>query len=138
MLSLFNVLAIPSSRRYTFLLLLIALLAGMLLDVKKNVKPLLIIILIATCIYFISTISDPRERRAEHISPNGSNTILIEYDYASRPSIYRKVNFLFMTPITFDFGAGYNETITHEIIWLSEDTFKLVDYTGSEWIVDIK
>jgi len=138
LLSTFNLLAIPSSRLFVLFLVIITIAAGMSLNFKKKGKFALIALIIVTCIYFISVMVDPRERRMEYQSPMGTNTIIIEYDHASRPFIYRKENFLFMTPIGFDFGPGYNETVSHEVIWLSENQIKLSDYYGDEWIVDLK
>lgn len=137
-LSTLNLLAISSSRLFVLFLAIITIAVGASLNFKKKGKFTLIALVIVTCIYFISVMVDPRERRVEYQSPMGTNTIIIEYDHASRPSIYRKENFLFMTPIGFDLGPGYNETVSHEVIWLSENKVKLTDYYGDEWIVDWK
>jgi len=138
-LSAFNLLAIPLSRLCVLCLAIITIATGTSINYKKKKSRVALIALITViCIYFISILVDPRERRLEYQSPMGTKTIIIEYDHASRPSIYRKENIMIMKPIGFDFGPGYNEVVSHEVIWLSENQMKLVDYYGDEWIVDLE
>lgn len=136
-LSAFGLLAIPSSRFYVLILAIITIALGASFDFRETAKTALFALVIVICLYFASVMLDPRERRLEYSSPTGSNTIIIEYDHASRPFIYRKENFLFMTPVPFDFGPGYNETVYHRVEWLSETKVKLTDNYGGEWVVDI-
>lgn len=136
-LSAFSLLAIPSSRFYVLILAIVTIALGASFDFRETAKAALAALLIVICIYFISLTLDPRERRQEYRSPAGENTIIIEYDHASRPFIYRRENALFMTPVPFDFGPGYNETVNHRVLWLSETQVELTDNDGGQWIVDI-
>ncbi len=129
-----NLIALPNSRLLPVVLAGITLVIYASNDFRRKTKFALLFMLPVLLIYAMSTFIDPRERRTEYRSPMGSNTIVVEYDHASRPFIYRKENFLFMTPI-YEMSVGYNATIHHEITWLSENTILMTDYLGGEWNV---
>lgn len=81
---------------------------------------------------------NPREGHFEAVSPSGERTLVVEYDYVSRPSLYLKQNRFFMKPLPLDFGPGYNETVIHRVVWLSESTLLLEDPYGEQWEVDLE
>lgn len=87
---------------------------------------------------FVFNLINLREGHVEYISPKGETTVVIEYDLASRPFLYRKHGSVFMTKIPFEFGSGYNETVKHEVVWLSENKIKLTDYHGNEWVINLE
>jgi hypothetical protein len=137
LLSILNRLAFPYSRLCSFIILVVTILLYMVFDFKRRKRCAYISVILICVVCLTSVVVDPRERRGEYQSPLGKTTLIIEYDHASRPSIYRKDNFIFKSPIPFQFGPGYNETVKHEIVWLNEQQIKLMDHYGDEWVIDL-
>lgn len=75
---------------------------------------------------FATELVFPRKRHTEFISPQGTNTVIIEYDHLSRPKIYRKVAGVFQvkTPTQVN-DSGYisllNEPRTYTVHWENEN-----------------
>lgn len=60
------------------------------------------------------------ERDEDFISPDGTNTVTVQYDFVSRPSVYYNGQKI------FDYGkSGFNEEAFFYVEWLSEDEFLL-------------
>lgn len=136
-----NRIAIPQFRATVYTIALLLILLRLLNKEHSGVKRIASTIALMVCVsfvYFISILIDPRESRFESVSPLKTNTIIVEYDFVSRPTLFRQTYGLFMQQIPFKFESGYNETVRHQIIWLTENQFKLTDYLGGEWIVDLK
>lgn len=56
-------------------------------------------------------------------SPEGTNTLVICYDYVSRPAIYKK-GWLWNEKIWDYPGRGFMETVYFQVEWLSEDKIR--------------
>ena len=74
-------------------------------------------------------------------SPQGTNTIIVQYDFVSRPTIYKKT-WLGKRKIWAYPGSGFMETVHFGVEWLSEDEIKvnyddLDDEYDEEFIVAI-
>jgi len=60
-------------------------------------------------------------RTDEYTSPDGKNTIVIEYDYVSRPSIQYEGDCIWEYP-----GKGFNEEVFFDVEWIDNDSLKLI------------
>ena len=60
-------------------------------------------------------------RREKHTSPNGENTIIVEYDAVSRPHVIFKGDVIWKYE-----GSGFNEEAYFDVKWINEDTVKLI------------
>lgn len=72
-------------------------------------------------------------------SPGKTNTIIVEYDFVSRPTVYRKKGIGKEEIWAYD-GGGFNETVHFDVEWLSEDQFKIsydVNNCDEEFVVTI-
>lgn len=59
-------------------------------------------------------------RQEEYSSPNGENTIIVEYDYVSRPRV------IYNGDVIWEYeGSGFNEEAFFQVEWIDEDTVKL-------------
>lgn len=103
----------------------------------KNLLFYALLIAVILMADFITVLLNPRERQTQYISPGGTNTIIMAYDFVSRPILYRKHNAMMMTSIPFSIGAGYTETVNHRVVWLSETKIQLEDDDGQTWIVEL-
>lgn len=56
-------------------------------------------------------------------SPNGTNTIIVKYDFVSRPTIYQK-GFLGNKKVWDYEGSGFMETVYFSVEWLSENQIR--------------
>lgn len=70
-------------------------------------------------------LTNPREFHEEYLSPNGLQTIIIEYDHESRPSVYRKINPLFMKKLKTPNFMRIIEVVKYDVKWLSNDEILL-------------
>lgn len=68
------------------------------------------------------------------VSPEKTNTIIVEYDFVSRPTVYKK-NLLGKEKIWEYEGTGFNETVRFDIEWISEDQFR-ISYCDSHGITE--
>lgn len=75
--------------------------------------------------YFAFSILDLRERRTEVISPQGTNTIILEYDLMSRPYVAQRKFGIFMKALPLERKSGYMQTKNADIVWLSETQFQV-------------
>ncbi len=79
-----------------------------------------IITLCMICIIALSLIACGN-RQEKYSSPNGENTIIVEYDYASRPSV------LYNGECIWEYlGSGFNEEVYFQVEWIDEDTVMLI------------
>ncbi len=79
--------------------------------------------------------------REVHISPQGTNTIIIEYDHVCRPYVYQKTWFGKREIWTYPRG-GFMETVSFGVEWLSENKFRMTynhwnDEFDEEYIITI-
>ncbi len=79
----------------------------------------------------------PRENHTEFPSPDQSQTIIIEYDYVSRPFLYRKINSFLMVELNTPPFIGAMETIEYTIQWLSDKEIVLSNSFGEQWNIEI-
>ena len=63
--------------------------------------------------------------RDVYTSPQGTNTIIIEYDHVCRPYVYQKTWYgkreIWIYP-----RSGFMETVSFGVEWLSEDKFRMI------------
>jgi hypothetical protein len=76
-----------------------------------------------------------------HVSPQGTNTIVVQYDLMSRPTVYKK-HWLWDKELWSYPGSGFMETVHFDVEWLSEDKIRLRyddknDKYDEEFIIDI-
>jgi len=68
--------------------------------------------------------------REVYISPQGTNTIIVEYDHVCRPYVYKKTWFgkkkIWVYP-----GGGFMETVSFCVEWLSESRMKMTYDDGN-------
>ena len=79
--------------------------------------------------------------REVYTSPQGTNTIIIEYDHVCRPYVYQKTWFGKREIWTYP-GGGFMETVSFSLEWLSEDKFRMTyddkdDEFDEEYIITI-
>ena len=79
--------------------------------------------------------------REVYTSPQGTNTIIIEYDHVCRPYVYQKTWFGKREIWTYP-GGGFMETVSFSVEWLSEDKFRMTyddkdDEFDEEYIITI-
>lgn len=99
--------------------------SSLLYGLKKVIVSALALVVIWV-VAFLAFLLQPRDRQQIIQSPQGSNTIVLEYDLVSRPKLYRKKDGLFLTPIPLKTSSGYNESVEATINWLSEEEFEVV------------
>ena len=65
-------------------------------------------------------------------SPGNTNTIVVKYDSASRPTVYKKK--LVGNEVIWEYdGTGFNEEVRFNVEWVSEDQF-VISYDDSHGI----
>ena len=79
--------------------------------------------------------------REVYTSPQGTNTIIIEYDHVCRPYVYQKTWFGKREIWTYP-NSGFMETVSFSVEWLSEDKFRMTyddkdDEFDEEYIITI-
>ena len=79
--------------------------------------------------------------REVFVSPQGTNTIIIEYDHVCRPYIYQKTWYGKREIWTYP-SAGFMETVSFSVEWLSESQFRMTyddknDEFDEEYIITI-
>ncbi|MBJ9135938.1 hypothetical protein [Citrobacter farmeri] len=79
---------------------------------------------IAILLYWLLLFFAPREFQREFASPSGEKHLVIEYDHASRPSLYSRHS-IFMIPIATPDLVGSTEIIVWRVEWLSDDEIRL-------------
>lgn len=57
-------------------------------------------------------------------SPQGTNTIIVQYDFMSRPTVYKK-RLLWDKELWAYPGSGFMETVHFNVEWLSEDKIRI-------------
>lgn len=62
----------------------------------------------------------------EYTSPQGTNTIIVQYDFMSRPTVYKK-QWLWDKQLWKYSGSGFMGTVHFGVEWLSEDIIR-IDY----------
>ena len=71
--------------------------------------------------FIACSLSACSDREEEYTSPGGENTITVEYDFASRPSVFNDGDCIWEYP-----GRGFNEEAFFHVEWIDEDTVKLI------------
>lgn len=79
--------------------------------------------------------------REVFVSPQGTNTVIIEYDHVCRPTVCQKTWYGKREIWTYP-GSGFMETVSFGVEWLSEDTFRMTyddknDAFDEEYIITI-
>lgn len=79
--------------------------------------------------------------REIYVSPQGTNTVIVEYDHVSRPYVYQKTWFGKRKIWTYPKG-GFMETVSFGVEWLSENQFSMTyddknDKFDEEYIITI-
>lgn len=74
-------------------------------------------------------------------SPRGTNTIIVQYDFMSRPTVYKK-RLLWDKELWEYPGSGFMETVHFNVEWLSEDKIRISyddknDEYDEEFIIEI-
>ena len=74
-------------------------------------------------------------------SPQGTNTIIVQYDFMSRPTVYKK-RLLWDKELWVYPGSGFMETVHFNVEWLSEDIIKISyddkdDEYDEEFVIEI-
>ena len=74
-------------------------------------------------------------------SPHGMNTIIVQYDFMSRPTVYKK-RLLWDKELWAYPGSGFMETVHFNVEWLSEDIIKINyddkdDEYDEEFVIEI-
>lgn len=60
----------------------------------------------------------------EYTSPQKTNTIIVQYDFMSRPTVYKK-HWLWDNELWSYPGSGFMETVHFGVEWLSEESFRI-------------
>ena len=79
--------------------------------------------------------------RVVYTSPQGTNTIIIEYDHVCRPYVYQKTWYGKREIWTYP-NSGFMETVSFGVEWLSEDEIRMTydnlnDEYDEEFIITI-
>ena len=79
--------------------------------------------LLSVCIIIIFALSVAAcsGRKEKYSSPNGENTITVEYDLVSRPHVIYNGKVIWKYE-----GNGFNEEAYFQVEWIDEDTVKLI------------
>lgn len=104
---------------------IVVLLSGLYFSYKQSGMRKFLIMSFVSCllalIVYISLLTFvPREFHSEYVSPLKTRTVILEYDHASRPSLYLKHGF-FMSKIPLPNFSGATEIISYSVEWISED-----------------
>lgn len=99
---------------------------------------LFIIFLYRSCNSFFGSSYD---REFTYTSPEGTNTIVVKYDFVSRPSVFKKGVSGDEKIWTYP-NNGFNETVSFHVEWLSENQIRLIyndkhDEFDEEYIITI-
>ncbi len=95
---------------------------------RKRIKYIIVLVMLflIICLYrscyhtFINT------EQFVYTSPQNTNTIIVQYDFLSRPSVYKKTWIGKQNIWTYP-GNGFMETVHFGVEWLSEYQVK-IDY----------
>ncbi len=71
--------------------------------------------------FLACSLSACSDRVEKYTSPGGENTITVEYDFVSRPSVFNNGDRIWEYP-----GSGFNEEVFFEVEWIDDDTLKLI------------
>lgn len=81
---------------------------------KSFILPLtFVVLLIAAC-------GSLSARTEKYTSPTGENTIVVEYDFVSRPTVYYDGEVIWKYS-----GAGFQEEVFFDVSWINEETILL-------------
>lgn len=93
---------------------------------RKQIKYIIIIIVIFFIIYLYQSFYHIFINSEQEIftSPQKTNTIIVQYDFVRRPSIYKKTWIGKQKIWTYP-GSGFMETVYFSVEWLSEDQIRV-------------
>ena len=97
---------------------------------KNVMKYISIIILFVSCLVLLTGCDDieyDTSRDKEIKSPSGEYTILLRYDYVSRPFLFKDGEMIFETN-----KPGFNENVFFEVEWVSENDLILYINSSKE------
>lgn len=108
-----------------------------------KMKKMIVVFIIVFCILSFMAVNNNKTGVEREIiaSPKGDTTIVVKYDFFSRPSIYKK-GIIFNKEIWRYKGSGFMETVHFGVEWLSEKQIKVTyddknDEYDEEFIVNI-
>lgn len=81
-----------------------------------------LVTLISFCFYGIL---NPRQQHEEYLSPNGTHTLIMEYDFMDHPIVYEKKNQWMMKKVYGSRASNYLQSSHFMIDWISEDRFRI-------------
>lgn len=94
---------------------------------KRNTIKYILILAVILIIIFLCRSCAPFYGPAEeeiYTSPEGTNTIVVKYDFVSRPSVYIKGRL--RDKKIWDYpNSGFMETVHFNVEWLSENQIRL-------------
>lgn len=79
--------------------------------------------LLLLAIFLLLTADEPWKERERFVSPQKTNTIVVEYDFISRPTVYKEI-WLWKKKIWTYEGGGFNEELRFQVEWLSENLIR--------------
>ncbi|WP_154675971.1 hypothetical protein [Entomohabitans teleogrylli] len=84
-------------------------------------------------VFVLLAILAPREGHRQYTSPQGTRSVVLEFDHASRPALYLR-RWIFMTPVALPPFRGAMEIIPYSVYWLSEDELLLTEKISGKFI----
>lgn len=93
---------------------------------KKSLKYILLLIIFLFFLLFFRSCTSSFGYAEEEvfISPQGSNTIVVKYDFVCRPDVFKK-GWLWDKKIWSYPKGGFMETVHFGVEWLSENQIRL-------------
>lgn len=83
-----------------------------------------VFVMIGVCICLLCGCDTDQGRGEVLTSPEGTNTIVVEYDWVSRPRIYKKT-WYGKTKIWQYEDNGFMENVGFEVEWITEDKIRV-------------
>lgn len=111
--------------------------------IRLLVKCLLILAVVSIPIVFFMKCDSSfgYDEEEVYVSPQGSKTIIVKYDFVCRPDIFKK-GWLWDERVWSYPGSGFMETVHFGVEWLSEDQIRLTyddldDKYDEEYLITI-
>lgn len=98
----------------------------MLVQVRGQMKKICFVgVMVLFCILSLYLSGIDRGRNAEiYTSPDGTNTVIMEYDWVSRPKIYKKT-WYGKTKIWQYEGSGFMESVGFSVDWVTDKEIRV-------------